>query len=85
MSHYAFLRPLSRQEAARYVEHRVTVAGASTSPFDQGALDAIYEIGRGNLRATDHLSLKSLQLAHDLDCDRVDSTHVAQARRQLWP
>jgi len=46
---------------------------------------AIYEIGRGNLRATDHLALQALELAHDAGCDVVDAQHVTEARRLLWP
>jgi len=81
----ATLRPLSRSETAQYVEHRCRVTGAASCPFDTGAMQALYEIGRGNLRATDQLSLKSLETAHDQDCDAVDSNHVAEARRMLWP
>ncbi len=81
----ATLRTLSRSETAQYVEHRCRIAGASSCPFDDGAMQALYEIGRGNLRATDQLSLKSLETAHDRDCDAVDGNHVAEARRLLWP
>jgi len=85
LSHYATLRPLSRDETRAYVLHRCTVAGATTEPFDEGAHDAIFEIGRGNLRATDRLGLKALQLAARKDCDAVDHTLVIEARRALWP
>jgi len=82
---YATLRTLSRSETAQYVEHRCRIAGVKSCPIDTGAMQALYEIGRGNLRATDQLSLKSLETAHDQDCDAVDSNHVAEARRMLWP
>lgn len=85
MVHYAVLRPLSRDEAVSYIEHRCNVAGAKAIPFDSGALDAMYEIGRGNLRATDNLALKSLEIAHLADCDTVNYNQVVEARRQLWP
>jgi len=85
LAHYATLRPFSRSETQSYLEHRSTIAGATTVPFDLKAVEAIYEIGRGNLRATDHLALKSLQLAHDEDADVVDQRHVARARKVLWP
>ncbi len=85
LSHYATLRPLSRDETQRYLEHRSTVAGATTVPFDAKAFDAIYEIGRGNLRATDSLGLKSLQVAHSQDDEVVDHNHVVHARKLLWP
>jgi type II secretory pathway predicted ATPase ExeA len=72
---------LSREEAARYISHRCTIAGARTLPFDARSLDALYEICCGNLRLTDTLALKTLQVAHKENCDRTDSNHVAAARR----
>jgi type II secretory pathway predicted ATPase ExeA len=85
LSHYATLRLLSRTETQAYMEHRSTIAGAKTVPFDAKSIDAIYEIGRGNLRATDSLALKSLEIAHDQDADTVDQSHVVGARKVLWP
>jgi len=85
IAHYATLRALSRPETQRYIEHRCTIAGAKTVPFDDGAIDAIYEIGRGNLRATDRLALKGLELAHEASCDVVDANYIIEARKVLWP
>ena len=84
LSHYAALRLLSRKESFQYIRHRCQIAGAQNCPFDQSALDALYEIGRGNLRATDHLALKALELAHDQNCGAVASDCVAQAKGMLW-
>jgi general secretion pathway protein A len=84
-AHFAVLRLLSRDETAAYVAHRCAVAGAATSPFDQGALDAIYEIGRGNLRATDQLALKALEIAAGRDASAVGAAQIVDARRTLWP
>ena len=83
--HYATLRPLSRDETAKYIEHRVTIAGAPLCPFDAGALDALYEIGRGNLRSTDNLALESLELAAAANLKVVGAGQVAAARKSLWP
>lgn len=83
--HYATLRPLSREEIAKYVEHRITIAGAHQCPFDAGAMDALYEIGRGNLRSTDNLALESLELAAASNLKVVGAGHVATARKSLWP
>lgn len=83
--HYAVLGPLSREETEQYVAHRCTAAGAVTVPFDRGSLDAIYEVGRGNLRATDVLAAKALEVADRRDRDVVDSTCVVEARKLLWP
>ncbi len=85
LAHCATLRPLSRKEIHEYIVHRCHIAGSASTPFDGGAMSAIYEIGRGNLRATDHLALQALELAHDDDCDVVDAQHVTAARRLLWP
>jgi len=85
LTHYAFLRPLSREETLRYVEHRIAVAGVSVHPFDPGALDALYEVARGNLRAIDRLGLKALEMAHDAGCEALDAARVLEARKVLWP
>lgn len=85
LAHYASLRPLSRKEIGRYVEHRCAIAGSAKVPFDKAAVDALFEIGRGNLRATDELARKALEIAHDQDRDVCDATQVVHARKLLWP
>jgi general secretion pathway protein A len=84
LTYYARLRTLSRDETKHYLRHRFTVAGASSLPFDDRALDAIFDVGAGNLRATDRLALRSLELAARADQDVVGSEHVAGARSTLW-
>jgi len=85
LAHYAVLRLLSRDETTQYIEHRCAIAGAATVPFDSGAIDSIYEMSRGNLRAIDRLGLKSLEIAAARDVETAASAHVTQARKQLWP
>lgn len=85
LGHYATLRTLSRDEIDRYVIHRCTIAGATSVPFDKGAIDALFEIGRGNLRATDQLARKTLEIAHKSDHDTCASVDVVHARKVLWP
>lgn len=84
LSHVATLRLLSRDETIRYIAHRCTIAGATTTPFDPRAIEALFEMSRGNMRAIDHLAFKSLECAHDADSAVVDTAHVAEARRNLW-
>jgi type II secretory pathway predicted ATPase ExeA len=84
LSHVAGLRLLSREESQRYIAHRCTIAGATMVPFDAAALDAVYEIAVGNLRATDQIAGKALEIAHDAGVTVVDSSHVVQARRVLF-
>lgn len=81
--YYAQLRPLSRDEIVRYVAHRCTIAGASVVPFDQSALDALYEIARGNLRATDSLALGSLERAARTKLAAVSANLIAAARKDV--
>jgi general secretion pathway protein A len=83
--HYAVLRPLSRDELEQYVAHRCAVAGSAQVPFDPASIDAIYEIGHGNLRATDLVALKALEVADRRKRDAVDTNCVIEARKHLWP
>ena len=82
---YATLRPLSRQESRDYLEHRCTLAGATTYPFDNSASEALFEISRGNLRALDNLALRALEITAAANLQAVSSTDVIEARRRLWP
>lgn len=83
IAHCATLRLLSRTESKSYVEHRMTSVGARSLPFDDQALDAIYEISRGNLRAIDALARKSLEIAAKKGTPVVDQTLVTAARTLL--
>lgn len=85
LAHVGTLRNLSREEIRNYIQHRLTMAGGQSDLFDQGAHDAIFEIARGNLRATDRLALKGLQLAAIDKAAAVDANHVAKAKERLWP
>lgn len=85
MALYASLRLLTRDETRQYIDHRCSIAGSPSLPFDARACDAIFEIGRGNMRATDNLGLESLQIAHQADLSSVGYNHVVEARKLLWP
>jgi general secretion pathway protein A len=83
--HYATLRLLTRDELGQYVAHRCAVAGVSTVPFDAGALDALFEMSRGNLRAADSLALKALEQAAAGTSAAAGPQHLIAARKELWP
>jgi len=85
LHHYATLRLLSRDETQGYIEHRVAIAGATTTPFDRGAFDALFELSRGNLRAVDRLALGSLECAALANAKTVSSAQVIAARKNLMP
>jgi general secretion pathway protein A len=81
---YARLRLLSRDETATYLEHRCTIAGALTLPFDRAAIDALFEMTRGNLRALDQLALGALDEAAKARAKTVATSNVVAARKHLW-
>lgn len=83
LAHIATLRLLSRDETRAYIEHRCTIAGAIDLPFDDDAIEAIYEMSRGNLRAVDRLGLKSIEEAAHNDVRVISVREVAAARKQL--
>ncbi|MDP6540688.1 MAG: AAA family ATPase [Myxococcota bacterium] len=84
LAHRATLRLLSRDETGAYIEHRCRLAGAQQLPLDADAVEAIFEMSRGNLRAIDRLSLKALQVAAKAGREVVGSGEVLAARTQLW-
>jgi type II secretory pathway predicted ATPase ExeA len=79
----ARLRLLSRDETARYVEHRCAVAGQSESPFDRGALEALFEMSQGNLRAIDRLALGALDEAAARGAKAVAGSDLVAARKRM--
>ena len=85
LAHYATLRTLSRDETCAYVVHRCAIAGAQNDPFDTDAHETIFEIGHGNLRATDRLALKSLEHAAKTGAGAVSAGDVIEARKVLAP
>lgn len=85
LSWYGTLRPLTREELREYVVHRCAVAGASPSTFEDRAIEALFEMGKGNPRATDHLARRALEMAHQAGVNRVGAQHVIAARASLQP
>lgn len=82
--HHVELRLLSADESLDYMRHRCTIAGMKTFPFDEKSARAIFEITRGNMRAIDHLALKSLEMATKKNIGGVDEGMVLTARKSLW-
>lgn len=80
LAHVASLRSLTRDESCRYVTHRLAVAGATGELFDTAALDAVYEVAQGNLRALDTIALKALYQAAADGAEVCGLDHVIAAR-----
>ncbi len=85
LSYYARLRLLSRDETARYLEHRCVVAGARTVPFDAGGVEAVFEMSRGNLRAIDQLCVGALGAAAKRGAAVATNADVVAARKHVLP
>ena len=85
IQYFGVLRALSRDETMKYIEHRCTIAGAASTPFDNHAIDAIYDITRGNMRAIDRLARTALEEAARQQAEVVSHVEVLAARRVLWP
>lgn len=83
LAHVAVLRNLSREEARAYILHRTALVGARTELFGEMAVEALHELARGNLRATDTLAFKALHIAAAAKSSVVDANHVALARSQV--
>ena len=82
--HFGQLRLLSREETYDYLKHRLHLVGCSTFPIDENALEIIYEMTRGNMRAIDNLALKSLGFASSKNDRIVSGPHVTKAGADLW-
>jgi len=79
------LTNLSREQARDYLHHRLHAAGARTEVFTEQAVGTLFEMTRGNMRATDTLALKALQVAAKKGVNRVETTHIIDARTQVLP
>jgi general secretion pathway protein A len=79
------LTPLSRQDTARYIEHRLSVAGATRSVgFSRGALRRICTYSRGYPRLINIICDRSLLVGYVLQASMITSGMVRKAARGLW-
>lgn len=74
--HYK-LAPLTRAELARYVDHRMTVAGAKPGVFAAGALDKVFMVSRGVPRVVNTLCGDALLAAFVAGRRTVEAADVA--------
>ena len=65
------LNPLSREETAAYVRHRLRVAGATTDIFAPSALGEVFRLSEGVPRVINVISDRALLGAYTLDRHRV--------------
>ncbi len=81
--HYE-LRPFTREEMDRYINHRLTVSGSMGRPhFTNWALKKIYKSSRGIPRIINNLCDKSLLSAFIRESDEVNYWDARRAAKDL--
>ena len=77
------LTPLSREDTAAYVRHRMQVAGARRNPFGRGALRALYQRSSGVPRLINIIADRALVGAYAREKERVDAALVHDAANEV--
>ncbi len=78
------LNPLTRDETAAYVRHRLRVAGATTDIFSGAALSEIYRLSVGVPRVINVICDRALLGAYSMDSHRVTATLVRHAAAEVF-
>ena len=78
------LCPLSRQETAAYVRHRLRVAGATSDIFTPHALLEVHRLSGGVPRVINVLCDRALLGAYTQDRHRVTASVVGRAAREVF-
>ncbi len=78
------LHPLSRDETAAYVRHRLRVAGATTEIFSGTALSEVYRLSMGVPRVINVICDRALLGAYSMDSHRVTGTLVRHAASEVF-
>ena len=78
------LRPLTQHDTAHYVQHRLTLAGASGRPFfTPAALRSIHRFSKGVPRVINNLCVKALLSSFVRDSDEVNFWDVRRAIKEV--
>ena len=77
------LEPLSRDETAQYIEHRLKVAGALGEVFDSGAKRAVFRRSEGVPRLINVICDRALLGAYAKESRRVSSALVRRAANEI--
>src|SRR6201997_3579054 len=78
------LNPLSHDETAAYVRHRLRVAGATTDIFAPRALNSVFSLSQGVPRVINVICDRSLLGAYSLDRHRVTPSLVRSAAAEVF-
>ena len=77
------LEPLDREEAERYLDHRVRVAGGRESLFDARAADLVHQLSGGVPRLINILAHRALLVAYTKGVQTVSAGEVGLAAVEL--
>jgi general secretion pathway protein A len=77
------LDPLSRDEAAAYIKHRLRVAGATTDLFNNSALRELYRVSGGVPRLLNIIADRALLGAYSEDRHVVNAAMVRRAAGEV--
>jgi general secretion pathway protein A len=77
------LEPLSRDEAARYIDHRLKVAGGLTEIFDAGAKREVYRLSGGIPRLMNVICDRALLGAYSRETRKVNKWIVRRAAAEV--
>jgi general secretion pathway protein A len=77
------LRPLSADETASYVSHRITAAGASRSLFDDDALRTIHQLSLGVPRRINRLCDLALLIGFAEEQNEIHADHVEAVAQEM--
>jgi general secretion pathway protein A len=78
------LNPLSHEETAAYVRHRLRVAGATTDIFAPAALNEVFRLSQGVPRVINVICDRALLGAYSLDRHRVTANLVRAAAAEVF-
>ena len=79
----AVLGPLTKQESAAYVKHRLAVAGRTEPTFDEAALTAVFELTGGVPRRINRLCDLALLVGYADGLPRITSQEVEAVSEEL--
>lgn len=77
------VEPLSREEVGGYLEHRLSLAGATRPLFEPPAVEAIASLSRGWPRLVNNLALTSLLWGAHLKSQIINADIVRQAATEI--
>ena len=77
------LEPLSRDETAAYIEHRLKVAGALGEVFDDGARKEVFRLSQGVPRLINVICDRALLGAYARESRRINSKLIREAAAEV--